>query len=356
MKSKKRVYFGIGYILFLVILFEVIARLIFSSSDLSRQLWANESISWKRSWVQRHKSTGKEIYFTFDIYDSTKGWKTKQNITDMEVFEDKTLNTNSIGIRGKTEYSIEKDSDKSRFFIIGDSFTFGEDVSDNETYPYYLQELLPNSEIMNFGVHGYGHDQMLISLKEQGPKYNPDYVILGFIEPDTKRNMVNFRDYAKPKFKIKKGKLILTSVPVPTPGSNLKWDWTRPRIIDVFAIIKHRIREKTGKYDTEKAELAKALLNEIVIECKKINAVPIFVYIPLIPEVYTNEYMVSGEKYLLEICDNNSDVLFFTTRPYLMNKGMKGTVYKDKGHWGPEGNYAIAEAIKQYLIENSLIK
>ena len=48
----------------------------------------------------------------------------------------------------------------------------------------YFQELLPQAEVINFGVHGYGHDQMLIFFKEEGVKYKPDVVILGFVYQD----------------------------------------------------------------------------------------------------------------------------------------------------------------------------
>jgi len=354
MINKKKCVFTIIYIIILLVVFEIVARIVLSNPILSRQFWANESISWRREWVKRHNASGNEIYFKFDIYDSMKGWETKPNIRDLAVFDNKFLNSNSIGLRGVEEYNFNKDHNTKRIMIIGDSFTFGEEVSDNETYSYYLEQLLPNSEIMNLGVHGYGHDQMLISLRELGHQYNPDFVILGFIEPDTKRNMVNFRDYAKPQFKIKKNKLKLTAVPVPTIESTLKWDWLRPRIIDIFAIIKHQIRVKSGKYDVDKAKISQAILTEIVNESIKIEAEPIFVYIPLIEEISTGDIMVSGETFLSNFCANNDNVTFFSARPYIINKGKRGTVYKEKGHWGPEGNLAIAEAIRQYLFESGL--
>ena len=52
--------------------------------------------------------------------------------------------------------------------MLGDSFTFGEDVGDDETYSHHLEQLLPGTEVINLGVHGYGHDQMLIYLREEG--------------------------------------------------------------------------------------------------------------------------------------------------------------------------------------------
>ena len=74
--------------------------------------------------------------------------------------------------------------DKNRILILGDSFTFGTNVSDEESYPYYLERLLPGTEVLNMGIEGYGHDQMLLYLKEEGLKYNPDIIIVGFLYCD----------------------------------------------------------------------------------------------------------------------------------------------------------------------------
>jgi hypothetical protein len=79
------------------------------------------------------------MYYTFDKFDPTKGWITRSNIKNMTVFKNKILNTNSKGLRGKTEYTYEKQKDKVRILIFGDSFTFGDEVSDTDTYPFLLQ-------------------------------------------------------------------------------------------------------------------------------------------------------------------------------------------------------------------------
>jgi hypothetical protein len=97
------------------------------------------------------------------------------------VFDGKTLNSNSKGLRGKAEHEYQRTAGKRRILVLGDSFTFGEEVSDDETFPHYLESALPNTEVVNFGVQGYGHDQMLLCLKEEGVKYYPDIVILDFL-------------------------------------------------------------------------------------------------------------------------------------------------------------------------------
>ena len=355
MIQKKKIIFISVYIVLLFILFEGTARLVFSNTNLARRIWVDESLSWRRSWVQRHKDTGKQIYYTFDTYDSTKGWVSKPNLRDMPVFDSKVLSTNSKGFRGTTEYQYIKDQDKIRILVIGDSYTFGEEVSDNETYPFYLQELIQNSEVMNLGMHGYGHDQMLIFLKEEGFRYKPDIVILGFIHPDMTRNMVNFRDYAKPKFELSDEGLKLTSTPVPPLEQTLRWDWIRPRIIDVASIFRHNYRMRTGLYGKEKDHLTTAILTEIINQADNINAAPLFVYIPIIPEITSTDFMTPGEEYLSEMCNTSEKVDYFSTRPYFINQLKKGVTFKESGHWGPTGNYAIAEAIKQFLFENGYL-
>lgn len=122
-----------------------------------------------------------EAYYAFDMYDASKGWIPKPNLRDVKTFDNKTLNTNSKGLRGKRDFPYTKNKNKVRILILGDSFTFGDEVSDDETYSAYLQAMLPDTEIINMGMHGYGHDQMLILLKEEGIKYQPDIVILGFL-------------------------------------------------------------------------------------------------------------------------------------------------------------------------------
>ena len=355
MNKKKKFLLILLYIVFLIGLFEGLARLTYSNPKLSKRLWVNENLSWRRSWVQRHKSTGKEIYYTFDNYDSSKGWLSKPNLRDMKVFDNKILNTNTKGVRGINEYSYIKDPNKTRILILGDSYTFGEEVSDNETYSYYLQQLLPNTEVINLGIHGYGHDQMLIYLREEGIKYKPDIIILGFIHPDMKRNMVNFRDYAKPKFKLKGNRLKLTASPVPSLEKTLKWDWARPRIFDVIANFRYKFRMQFGLYEKEKDELTTAILNEIITQSDSINAIPIFVYLPLIKEIAISDSITSGEKYLSNLCENNKNANYFSARQYLIEQLTLGVPFKERGHWGYVGNHAIAEAIKQYLIDSGLV-
>jgi hypothetical protein len=62
--------------------------------------------------------------------------------------------------------SNDTTNQKEGIWIFGDSMNYGWSLNDDEVYPWFLQEKLPNNEIVNFGVNGYGTLQSLIQFEE----------------------------------------------------------------------------------------------------------------------------------------------------------------------------------------------
>jgi hypothetical protein len=284
------------------------------------------------------------------MYDPSKGWIPKPNVRDLKVFDNKILNTNSKSLRGKRDFSYNHNGERLRILVLGDSFTFGDEVSDDETYSSYLQEMLPDAEVINMGVHGYGHDQMLILLKEEGIKYAPDIVIVGFLPLDMSRNLLAFRDYAKPRFLLQGGALRLTGTPVPRPEEILKWDWARPRIIDLFSLLRHQIKRGLGIQEREMKTITTAILTDMIRTIEKIPAIPILAYLPRAREIAQTVPVTQGETYLFSLCELNPQAQCFSARPYFAEKIARGESFKSSGHWEPEGHLTVAEAIKRYLV------
>jgi hypothetical protein len=296
-----------------------------------------------------------EIYYQFDIYDPSKGWMSKPNLREIKAFGNKILNTNSKGFRGKKDFPYIKNKEMLRILILGDSFTFGDEVSDDETYSYYLQQMLPHTEVINIGVHGYGHDQMLVLLQEEGVKYKPDIVILGFLPMDMSRNLLRFRDFAKPRFVLKGGKLKLTGIPVPRPEDILQWDWTRPRVFDMFSMMRKKVRELSGLHKKEMEALTTAILTDMIELIESSHAIPILAYLPAGREISLPMAAMQYEAYMFSICQLNERAKCFSTRPYFAEKIAKGETFKLKGHWEPAGHLTVAEAIKHYLVDEGHI-
>jgi hypothetical protein len=355
MSKKNKFILVFGYVGFLVFLFEGSARLAFSIPKVAKRLQANDEYTYRRNWVQEHQKNGMEAYYAFDMYDASKGWIAKPNLRDVKTFDNKTLNTNSRGLRGKRDFPYTKNKNKVRILILGDSFTFGDEVSDDETYSAYLQAMLPDTEIINMGMHGYGHDQMLILFKEEGIKYQPDIVILGFLPLDMSRNLLRFRDFAKPRFVLERGELKLTGSPVPRPEEILQWDWTRPRIVDIFSTLQHRIKKISGLQKTEMEDITTAILKEMISLIESIHAVPILAYLPRGREIATDTAVMEDEAYLFSLCKLNEKAKCFSTRPYFAEKIAKGETFKSGGHWEPAGHRTVAEAIQRYLVDEGYV-
>jgi hypothetical protein len=300
--------------------------------------------AWRIRWEMVHVDKLKENAYTTDIFDPHRGWSIKPNLVDMLMSDGKVLNTNSKGIRGTEEYQYGK-STKKRILILGDSFTFGEEVNDNESYSSYLQEMLPLAEVINFGVHGYGHDQMLIYLKEEGIKYKPDVVILGFVDLDMVRNILEFRDYSKPKYELSHGKLILKNYPVPPPDVFLKEKSLRPRFIELLTIIYHGFRKKIGWEKKQVEEITTAILDEMVKQIKNMGAIPLFVHLPV------NEQMtrLEEELYLHNYC-RNRNVRYESLHPDFLSEVRRGAAFDITKHWSAREHFIAAEVIRKAIV------
>ena len=100
------------------------------------------------------------------------------------------IKTNSHGMRWR-EVEKEKPAGKKRIAFVGDSFTFGESADRIEnSFVGVFDSLIDKSqyEVLNFGVDGYGLDDMELQIREEVLQFDPDYIILMFF------NGNDFRD------------------------------------------------------------------------------------------------------------------------------------------------------------------
>jgi hypothetical protein len=67
---------------------------------------------------------------------------------------------------------------KPEIWIMGCSFTHGWSLNDQETYPWLLQARLPQYEVVNYGVEGYGTLHALIQLREALSTQHPPRVVV----------------------------------------------------------------------------------------------------------------------------------------------------------------------------------
>jgi len=107
------------------------------------------------------------------------GWRARVPAT--------TMRTNSYGIRGP-EFTFDKAPGTLRIAAVGDSFTFGQGVEEDEAFVQVAGRRLMESgiraEVLNFGVPGHGTPQSVALVKRKVLATKPDVVLINVFPND----------------------------------------------------------------------------------------------------------------------------------------------------------------------------
>jgi len=236
---------------------------------------------------------GDRLYVTSS---ATRGWanrpSTKAVYGEPEFHFD--VKTNALGFRGP-EVPTEKPPGKLRVLMLGDSFTYGIGVADDETFSARLEALDPRFEVLNTGVNGYGTAQELLLLRDLGLALHPDVVVIAFFWNDVGNNAgARF-----PSFKLKNGELVWPEpivIDQKTEAAPKHREWLRHSYVyrfvsDRLKIVGYRLKillhiplETTDfVVDSEREaawELTAALIREIRDEAASVGARTVLAVIP----------------------------------------------------------------------------
>lgn len=283
---------------------------------------------------------------------------------------------NSEGLRSLREYQEAVPAGKTRIMAIGDSFVMGFGVENQEAFPAVMEQEHGDWEVMNFGVAGYGLDQMLMIVRHFAPRYRPNVVLVGIFPEDFWRSTRAFADtgHAKPYFVLSSdGKLNLKNVPVPPPFVLRTNQF--PEVIEHSPIEKILLQSmvyrmlkrgwiKVGKNlkwidpdTTEEWILGRALLKALQDEIMESGARPVFMLIP--PDRWMHDTgKTSLHKSLLRLADKEPLIFLDLTpifREAVAQQDLKTYYIENDGHWTPEGHRLAAEAIQSFLLKEGLV-
>lgn len=91
---------------------------------------------------------------------------------------------NENGFRDTCDFDYAKPETTLRILVLGDSHTIGYEAYQDATYSAVLGRYLRGKglsvEILNAGMAGSNTAEQLIFLEQEGVRYHPDFVILGF--------------------------------------------------------------------------------------------------------------------------------------------------------------------------------
>ena len=327
---------------------------------------------------------------TNDIFDPDLGWAYRPN------YHGRQYNNNSIGLRGTREYEPVPPQDIIRIAAFGDSFVYGSEVGDLDTWTYQLESLLPNVEVLNFGIGGYGTDQAFLRYLKLGKQFSPHIVLIGFMSANLRRNVNIYRRFInpselvhfKPRFTFDdNNELVLLPSPVKSPEEFWRF-YERPELIKELGhldfsykpfvyenpfydysasirllsqVVEAGIRRVSsskrlynGRYfnpESEAFRITVEILKRFNAEVKTIGATPIVLMFPGYDDISGDvSRRVKGYQPLvdelrlqhIEVVDLSSAFGEVVTKTQHFMRG---------GHFSPHSNRLVAEFLAGYLSE-----
>jgi lysophospholipase L1-like esterase len=290
---------------------------------------------------------------------------------------------NSLGWRGGWEYRPVKQTEY-RVLFLGDSFTYGIGVNDDQTFAAQVEKTLSAAhlsvEVLNAGCPGKGTDYELKLFQTVGYKFHPDLTILCFFCND-------FEDNARGQFYTigPRGELsaktlncrggTMKTVLAYLPGYNWLISWSQAANLVKQAGVNLMVNQaqKTGPDATRGlvvtytrgahgfAAAANKRLTELYVgqlnaAVKHANGSLRICYIPIAQEVldYHRTHTISAdERAVLQIAAENGLPLWSLT-PLLALSGQPiDRLYYQEGHWTAAGHELAARYLSRQ-IENQL--
>ena len=338
--------------------------------------------------------------FIGDAYDLTTfssnlGWTVKPHADVNNGF----YVTNSERLRAVREYAPTRPENKTRIATFGDSYTFGMEVKNHETWQEQLVAQQPNFEVLNFGVGGHGPDQAYLRYLDEGINYSPDVVVLGFMCENINRIVNVYRPFyvektglplTKPRF-VRVGNTLKL---IPNPHQKLSdyqtlLDQTDAvlteigrhdffyqtkysgQFLDIFrtvrlikmvshSLLKQGVYDQQGIYNTqsEAFQLLLALLEQFYRHARENGSEFLLVIYPELFDVL-REKREEPKRYqpLIDWLDNreypyvdlmDSILLYDSDAPKV-----EYFFVKSRGHYSPDGNNYAARQILAYLERRS---
>lgn len=252
---------------------------------------------------------------------------------------------------------------KDVILAVGDSFTFGEEVKDDETWPAYLQQLL-GRRVINAGVSGYGLDQIVLRAERIVPELHPAQIVVGFIADDVLRTEMRRRWSAeKPYFDIQDGTLVLHDVAVSRPDPNaslgffertLGYSYLLDFVLSRLDLTDNWHSDHIRVHPSGTGEKIACLLTRRLADLQRRSGAPVLVVAQYDPYVWQNARFAAEQRRLTKgvlDCSRQQGLEVLDTFDALAASGGKGSPRSLYGEWhmNDAGNRLTAELVAAAL-------
>lgn len=281
--------------------------------------------------------------------------------------------SSSEGIRAPGKGgSFPKVQGRQEIALVGDSFTFGEEVSYEETWGHQLDQMLGDEfQVLNFGVGGYGLGQAFVRYETEVQRRRPRVSIFGFISDDLRRTMFVYPliakphwkvPFSKPRFIVRGGELVNMTPPLSEEIFSIEAisdlplleyerryrarDWQRQWYhISYFVrllISLFPAWEAVGPDSSDDALMSvnASILNAFVRSARDAHSTPLIVFLPVQGELEREESYVPLGKRVLK----GAGISYVDTTPCLSEVN-PAERFMAGSHYSPQGNEAVAQCV-----------
>ena len=109
-------------------------------------------------------------------------YRSSDRIWDIDPRRPYRVFTNRQGFRNRLDVEVPKQ--RQRVLVLGDSFTFGPFLSNEDTFPAMLERMSPDLEVLNAGVAGYTITDETMLYLERARHAAPDITVLQVLDND----------------------------------------------------------------------------------------------------------------------------------------------------------------------------
>ena len=292
---------------------------------------------------------------------------------------------NSLGWRGRREYREAKPTDY-RVLFLGDSFTYGLGVNDDQTFAVQVEKDLRagllSLEVMNAGCPGKGTDYELKCFQTVGRKFYPDLTVLGFFGNDFQDNARGeyYNIGSRGELRVKPlncDRGAIKAVLDRLPGYNWLISWSQAANLvkqaGVDFIVKRAQKNRSdaasgmvvsytrsaGGYVTAaNKELTRIYIEQLNAAVKHAGGALIMFYIPISQEVleYRQTRTTSPDERAIQRIAADNGMLLWSLTPLLAHSGQPiDRLYYQEGHWTAAA-HAIAAHYLSRLIQSELMQ
>ncbi len=293
------------------------------------------------------------------LHDPDLGWRPTPGVRVDDCFGDGVaLTMNAQGHRGAAETTVEAPADRYRIVFLGDSFTMGYGVGDEQTFPHQASVLMPRIESVNMGVSGYGLDQIYLAYVRDGERYDADLVVCSVIEDDLRRTLTDrfAQRYDKPRLEIVDEEAFVRNVPVPDGGApstaalKLTSFAHRLSLARLFPVREASASGRAGAAEAWQS-VAEFTLRDLSIRCRNAGRAFAVVYLPTHDDVVKR---TSSASRWLERFTKRHDIPFVDlTSAFdgfsVVERKAQFRLKEGDGHYTPDGNRRIARVLLERL-------